>query len=346
MAKTSAKILFFAHDPGGANAIAPLIEQLKKEHDVFIFAKGPALLKLPNSLVLTEKTLKTIMPDFIITGTSANDKTEKLLWNEAKALNIKSMAILDYWSNYGIRFSQYGLSEIEKFDKKCDYLPDYVIVMDKFTKDEMAKDGVPEEIIHPLGNPHFETIIKQSKNVKNVRNNFAKKDEFLITFASEPYIEDYGKGNEKIVLKHLIEAVQGKNVKIIIKLHPKEDFSKYAEFKNMPNIILDKNTPPVETIMASDLIISMTSMFLIEAMILGKNILSYQPNETNPDKFILTKNKMLPFVKDKKDFKNKLINVLNGETYLQYNQSMKFNAIEKITKFVKNRFIREELCRK
>lgn len=339
MAKIMPKILFFAHDPGGANAISPLIESLKKEHEVFVFAKGPALQKLPNAQEFKKDTLKTIMPDLIITGTSANDKTEKLLWQEAKVLNIKSMAILDHWANYGVRFSEYGLSEIEKFKKECKFLPDYIIVMDEFAKQEMAKDGVPEEIIYPLGNPHFETIIKQAKTVKNIRSNFINKNEFLIIFASEPYTEDYGKGNEKKVLKDLIEVVQAKNIKIIIKLHPKEDFSKYAEFKDLPNIILDKNTPPIEAIMASDLIISMTSMFLIEGMILGKNILSYQPNEINPDKFILTHNKMLPFVKDKEDFKEKLLNILNGERYLQYNQGIEFKAIEKIVKF-----IREQLC--
>jgi len=340
-----AKILFFAHDPGGANAIAPLIEPLSKKNEVFIFAKGPALLKLPKAQELKKNTLETIMPDFLITGTSANDKTEKLLWQEAKKLNIKSMAILDHWVNYGIRFSKYGLNEFEKFDKKCEFLPTYICVMDEFAKQEMSKDGVPEEIIYTLGNPHFETIIKQSKNIKDVRNNFANEDEFLITFASEPYIEDYGKGNEKLVLEHLLEATNGKNVKIIAKLHPKEDFSKYAGFQNLPNVVLDKASSPIEVIMASDLVISMTSMFLIEAMILGKNILSYQPNETDSNKFILTRNKILPFVKNKEDFNAKLLNILNGERYLQYNRDMEFNAVEKITNFINNEFTRGELCK-
>lgn len=336
-----AKILFFAHDPGGANAISPLIDPLSKNHEVFVFAKGPALLKIPNAQELEKDTLQKIMPDFLITGTSANDKTEKYLWEETKSLNIKSMAILDHWMNYGIRFSKYGLNEFEKFNKKCDFLPTYICVMDEFAKVEMVKDGVPEEIIHPLGNPHFETIISQAKNVKDVRSNFAKENEFLITFASEPYIEDYGNGNEKIVLEHLIDIVKDKNVKIIVKLHPKEEFSKYAEYEKNSNIILDKNTSPTEVILASDLIISMTSMFLIEAMILNRNILSYQPEEKSPDKFILTRNKMLPFVKDKADFKAKLLNILSGERYLQYNQSIEYDAIYKITKFINDKFTEE-----
>lgn len=332
-----AKIMFFAHDPGGTNAILPLIELFKKELEVYVFAKGPALKKLKNAKEIQEDSLKSVMPDFLITGTSANNKTEKFLWQEAKSLNIKSMAILDHWVNYGIRFSEYGLNEIEKFDKKCTFLPDYIIVMDEFAKQEMINEGVPENIIYPLGNPHFENLIAQSQNVKNVRPDFTKKDEVLITFASEPYMEDYGKGNEKKVLEDLIDLTKDKNIKIVVKLHPKEDFSKYAEYKN---VILDKETSPIEIIMASDLIISMTSMFLIEAMILGKNILSYQPKETNSEKFILTRNKALPFINDKKDFEEKLLNILKGKRYLEYNQSIGFGAIEKIINFING-----ELCK-
>lgn len=338
------KILFFAHDPGGANAIEPLITPLSNSHEVFVFAKGPALSKLPNARELSQNdidsVLQTIKPDFLITGTSANDFTEKKLWQSAKKFNIKSMAILDHWINYGIRFSKFALSEIEKFDKKCEFLPDFICVMDKFAKEEMAKDGVPAEIIYPMGNPHFEKLIEQSKTVKNVRENFAKEDDFLITFASEPYTEDYGKGNEKQVLRDLIELTEDKKTKIVVKLHPKEDFAKYAEFESHSNIILDKTTPPFEIIMASDLIISMTSMFLIEAMILSRPILSYQPNEINPEKFILTRNKILPFVNNKEYFKEKICNILNNKQPLRYNHNIEFNIIENIIEFID-----EALCK-
>lgn len=335
-----AKIMFFANDPGGANAIFPLIEPISQEHEVFIFAKGLALIKLPHSQELKGDTLKSIMPDFLITGTSANDKTEKYLWQEAKILNIKTMAILDHWVNYGIRFSKYGLNEIEKFDRKCNFLPNFICAMDELAKQELINDGVPKEIILPFGNPHFEQLIKKSKNIINLRSTFAREDELLVTFASEPYIEDYGKGNEKIVLEHLLEIIEHKNIKIIIKLHPKEDISKYSEFKELANIIIDKNTTPIEAIIMSDLIISMTSMFLIEAMLLGKNILSYQPNEIDSNKFILTRNKILPFINNKKALEQEFNKIINDKEYLSYNHSIECNTVKKIINF-----INRELCK-
>src|SRR5574344_1028646 len=127
------KIMFYANDPGGANAIKPLLNPLEGENDIFIYGNNSALKILPNCKEYN-KNMKKIMPDIVITGTSANEFTEKIIWEESKKLDIKTIAILDHWCNYGVRFSKYGLNEIEKFDKKCDFLPDYIIVMDNFAK--------------------------------------------------------------------------------------------------------------------------------------------------------------------------------------------------------------------
>lgn len=335
------KIMFFAHDPGGANAIKPLIEPLKKEHEVVVSAKGPAVQKLDCDSVIGGGglTLSEVMPDILITGTSANDFTEKELWREAKSLGIKSMAILDHWVNYGIRFSKYGLKDVEKFDKKCDYLPDYIIVMDEFAKSEMIKDGVPGNIIYPLGNPHFQNIRNHAETLPDIRTKFAGKDDILITYASEPYIEDYGKGEEINVLKDLADIVKDENVKILVKLHPKESLEKYAAFAGK-NVILDKESSPLEVIKASDIVISMTSMFLIEALILSKNVLSYQPKETSPDKFILTKNGALPFINNKEDFNIKLHKMFTNKSQLNYDNKVNFDGIDKVVKFVE-----EQICK-
>lgn len=337
-----AKYLFFANDPGGANAIFPLIEPLKKNNEVFIYAKGSALSKLPNAIELKEQDiksfLKTINPDCIITGTSANDFTEKYLWETAKNLNIKSMAILDYWSNYGIRFSEYGTKDIEKYnsDRKIKYLPDYIIVMDEFAKSEMIKEGIDKKRIYPLGNPHFSTIKKLAKNipVNKIRQHFTKNSEdYIITFASQPYTEDYGKGNEiqvLIDLQNIIRKIK-KNISIVVKMHPKEDISKY---KGFDNIYIDTQTNPIDLIMASDLIVSLTSMFLVESMILEKNVISYQPNEIDKNKFVFTKNDTLDFINTKEKFEIKVNEQIENPKILCKNLDVNEDAVKTIIKFL------------
>ena len=319
------KIIFFAHDPGGANALAPLIAPLSVEHAVFVFAGGPALSMLPGAEELPKNALKTIRPDFLITGTSGNDKTEKQLWPEARSLNIKSMAILDHWVNYGIRFSKWGLREIGEYGTigKPDIFPDYISVMDEFAKGEMIKEGIPEKIIFPLGNPHFEAIL-------NRENTSRKKtgQKYVITFASEPYSEDYGRGYEKEVLRDLIEFSKDKDIELIVKLHPKENISKYKEFAD--EATLDTTTPARDIILRSDLVVSMTSMFLIEAYILNRRILSYQPHEQDSSKFILTRNKTLPFLNNKQDF----FEHLDSKQPLSRHWDISFDGIKNNIKFI------------
>ena len=59
-------VLFYAHDAGGANAIAPLIPHFEERE---VFAGGPAFNILPGAIKLPENALNGIKPDFILTRT-------------------------------------------------------------------------------------------------------------------------------------------------------------------------------------------------------------------------------------------------------------------------------------
>ena len=65
-----------------------------------------------------------------------------------------------------------------------------------------------------------------------------------------------------------------------------------------------------------------------------RTILSYQPNEIDSNKFILTRNKILPFINNKKSLKKNLLNILIKENSLSYNHNIQFNSIDKIISFV------------
>lgn len=331
------KVMFFAHDPGGANAIAPLADAVAKEHKVFVFAKGPALGRLKNAQELPESALKTLTPELLVTGTSANDLTERALWLEARSLGIKSIAIVDHWVNYGIRFSKYRAKEIDRFHQDPDIFPDFIVVMDDFAKGEMIKDGVPEGIIRVLGNPHFEYLKKQAAQVKNVRPLLASRDEFLVIFLSESYTEDFGQGNEKLALRDLMDFSREERIKVMIKLHPKEKREKYTEYPDSFIVPLDISMP--ELLTASDLVVSMTSMGLIEAWAMGKKLLSYQPGEVDKAKIILTRNGAIPFINSKEEFFKSMKAVTQGHLMPACSWTIDLNGIQNNI-----RFINEVLC--
>jgi hypothetical protein len=325
-----AKIMFFAHDPGGANAIAPLIHEFK---EVFVFGKGPALEILPDACRLPETALKNYRPDFLITGTSCNDFTERYLWKESRDLGIKSMAILDLWISYGVRFSRFGTKDLHLFKKNCEYLPDYVCVMDEIAKEDMINDGVPENIILPFGNPHFEYI-----NLKALESNaIAKKEKSkdqVITFASQPFDDIFRRNSEIIALEDLIKIFAScTDVTIKIRKHPKEPADKFKKYLTH-NIMIDDSDSLTSSLAQSDIIISVNSMLLIEAMFFHKKILSYQPKAVDMNDFILTRNKTLPFITNTHDFKNYLLKLLKSNDCCYEIKFPISNIIARIKNFV------------
>ena len=334
-----AKILFFAHDPGGANAINPLIPLLKQRgYDVIVRGDGSALNILSDVEQFTGDTdalIKEIRPDFVITGTSAADMTEKNLRKSARKAGIKCMAILDAWVNYN-RFTKYSCNELKENGRynETEFLPDYFIVMDEFAKQEAVKEGIPSEIIYPIGNPHFKNIRDSfdNLNTEELRKNLLNGKEKLVVWASECLIEDYGTGMELESLKDVIELMP-ENVQLVVKPHPREKEDKFDGFGGL-KIVRDITSR--EAIKSADIVMSMTSMVLIESIIGGKPCISYQKGADNKDKFILTKIGALPFINDKIKLREEFNTILRDK---KGNSSFTINysAAENIIKFMEDK---------
>lgn len=307
------KILLFSRDPGGANTVIPLVLALRKKgNEVRLLGKDMALEKYSKAglegidiagLVseISQGAIKDFLlsekPDFIITGTSASDVTEKYIWKAAENLNIPSFAILDQWINYGIRFSRYSIAAIEEYRKAIshEYLPTRILVMDEFAKEEAIIDGIEPSKILVTGQPYFETLLKEKGKITSNRLGEIKRklnlkdDDFIVTFASEPVSIDYANTDywgftEKTIFSELLEGVKKissmleKRISIIIRPHPREDEDSFNEMiiglGERINIVVDRNSSSIELISLSDVVAGMSSMFLIEALILDKPVLS------------------------------------------------------------------------
>ena len=154
------KILLFARDPGGANTVIPLHHPLVSQgYHVLLYGKDTALDKYRNAGLsfadIRERLGDTLIPDWldflgeekpdlIITGTSAEDPSEKHLWEAARSQGIPSAAILDQWENYGIRFSPYPVSKSHLYEKDPShpYLPDHILVMDNVAAQAFSDLGI------------------------------------------------------------------------------------------------------------------------------------------------------------------------------------------------------------
>lgn len=342
------RILLFGCDPGGSNTVIPLVKPLRKKgYDVRLYGKGVALERYhianlkSNNINDTinefkpenvENFIREEHPDFLITGTSAEDFTERYLWKACEHLNVPSFAILDQWVNYGIRFSPWGLSNCSQYEAAPNhpFIPSRIIVMDDFAKDEMnCLCGINRDRILPLGQPYFETILKQWEAllpVKDLRKNYEiTRDEFIVTFVSEPLSHDYGETpdhgefygfTERTIFRHVRNAFlriaerTGKKIHLIVKLHPRESSSNYDDLIDhiLPGITIStiKSGLSMDLIHISNLVCGMSSMMLIEAAIVGKPIISVLIGLKKENPFVLDRRGVIRSVLSESDLDKSL----------------------------------------
>ena len=141
-------VLAICGDPGGAAATAPVLLELRTDPRVMVkvFAYKQALPFWQNrglevspldehmSPAQVEELMRSVNPDLVFAGTSVNGvDLEKQFIARARALNIPSCSLLDFWSNYRARFADESGS--------LSFFPNKIAVMDQRARTEMIAAG-------------------------------------------------------------------------------------------------------------------------------------------------------------------------------------------------------------
>ncbi|MBY0449742.1 MAG: hypothetical protein K2X01_03865 [Cyanobacteria bacterium] len=374
--KPAPTILLFACDPGGANALLPLQEGLEKAgYNLLWFGKNQAFDLFSNAGIPVEylsvssasavhsnavahslhQLLIATTPQIVITGTSAEDDTEKKLWEACSQQNIPSVAILDSWVNYGIRFSAFPVSRMAEFEKNPEltYQPSRVFVMDEEAKRQLCKIGIAKEKITVTGQPYFQKLRNTMTTERrrwardyvrellksNCPNSVegSKQRDILVTFASQPlsqmYDIDYLGYSEKTIFSHCLEALneasqrlpEGSKITFLVWLHPKEvaeeetvhwfeeashNFTSDRLSVCIGQKIITKSLTVWDLIVASDLVLGMTSMMLVETYLLSRPFLSVQIGLDRENDFVLSQRGLGESVLDSLTLVRKLSSIL------------------------------------
>ena len=262
----------------------PVVSSLINRGDfVYGVAAGPAVLIAKQkglsahdaanfSNDALKKELTIIRPDIFLAGTSSGDSIDKKIFGLIP--QVPSVYVLDFWSNYRMRFSTDG--------NDLAYLPNAICVMDELARSEMLDEGFPDDRINVTGNPHIEHF---TEGVTTDHENL-----FEILFISQPVKEIDGSQygfDEYIVLDHLSHAVKKlpQMYRLSIRLHPKENARKYDKFVDT-RVALDDAKTLEESLSKAGLVVGMFSPVLIQAAAAGKKVLSYQPGLTKTDPLI------------------------------------------------------------
>lgn len=354
------KIFFFARDPGGLNAVFPVYKEIKNFFEPLIYAKDFALQRLraegipvidiDQECLMEEEEiyhfLKRVNPHAIVTGTSLDDYTERYLWKAAERLHIKSYAILDQWMNLGIRFSEYTYAEEElykKYHEHC-YLPYRVLVMDELARRMLIEDGVDGNRIVVTGQPHFETVYAKYQQVSGVYD----EKYWNVVFVSEPISNDYDRNNkeklywgynEKTVFQQLYDCLLRqadflpKDIRLIIRPHPREDINSWKEIVQTLNskhitIELDAQNGSFAILKSADIVCGMSSMFLLEAVICEKPILSIEIGLCRENPFVLDKAGICHSVLTEEDLSLQLMQMFKRLQGTEKKEMLEFKFVE------------------
>lgn len=310
------KVLAAAKDAGGANAIAPVLKRLiampGMEVCAMAYAQSQPIFdgyRLPlkpleayakaggvgsNLRELACRILEIEHPDILLVGTSWGPSLDKELVVEGNERGIPTVAVLDMWSYYRERFGWLHEPILQ-------YLPTALAVMDELAYAEAIAAGIPTDRMTITGQPYFDDLERRLCSDEVTQEGRRLKEEWgegrsVVLFASEAISRDFPHGSpwyrgytERDALDALLTVVSEMNdaVSLVIRLHPQETPEPFrARFSGSQHPIIIKDVPGPASIAAADVVVGMASMFLLEAALVGKPVVSFQPSLNGPDGFI------------------------------------------------------------
>lgn len=299
-------------DPGGANAVAPILKLLEHQPRVTVRAlayneasslwaeQGIPVQALPSE-VSREAIISILSEDsvgLLLTGTSMNSvELEKQFIAASHEVGLPSLAVLDFWSNYRSRFSDSNGNLV--------YLPDRIAIMDNDARNEMVKEGIDSSLLVVTGQPAFDDLRSFYEAFTTERRLFIREelglggDDLVVLFASQPLADLCGTDpsnprypgyDERKVLTSLIAALEkimarvGRPITLVIRPHPRESLHTFSEYgSDSVRISISNKSLGRDVAMAVDLVTGMSTNLLLEACYLGCIVVSLQPGLCLPD---------------------------------------------------------------
>jgi CDP-Glycerol:Poly(glycerophosphate) glycerophosphotransferase len=367
------RILVFSRDPGGTNAIMPLIEPLRAlGNEVSVFGKdaAPSIYRkqkidcsdicdsIPSGTQEeTDEFVRRTRPHLIVTGTSSEDFTERHLWKAAERADITSFAVLDQWTNYRLRLIAEGCDPMNAASELI--VPSFFFIMDEFARREMSVLGIDREKLVVSGQPFFDYIRKTAdrfttQEIEKLRRELTEsKDGHVLVFASQPIAsihrkngmaEDYWGYTEETVLNSVVRCLSklteemATKVTLVLRLHPKDEAHVYenalAALPNSIKVVVDRETDSSLLLKASDLIIGMFSMLLLEAAILERRFISVQIGLRRENPLIFDRMGLVRSILTEQELEETLRGILSGKNREFPNLTFEFGATERITNYL------------
>ena len=267
-------IAVVAHDAGAANHIKSWVQTgYIDAGKVNLYVTGPAE-KIFSNIVTKAKcnnlTDTLFGVSLLISGTGVPTSFEHDARVLASKNKIKTVAVIDHWTNYNARFSRAG----------CEVLPDEIWVVDEYAL-VLAKIAFPTLNIYLHRNDYIELQVQEI--------NLCRKHESSqnVLFLMEPVPEKWCGSDlpgEIQALDYLVSNLNklglGEDIVIAIKPHPADQIGKYnyllARYKHL-QLHIEDNLTLSQLIAWADLVVGCQTYALVVAAKAGKKVISSIP---------------------------------------------------------------------
>lgn len=308
MNRDAPSLLFCASDAGGARQLQPVIEEASKREwscavlcsavtEPLFAQSNIAAERLPlTSIDEAERLLRDRGVQVLVVGTTGTIGSERYLTAAARICGIRSMAILDEWYNYALRFR-------DEEGNLTKFLPDVICVQDELSRKLALQEGLPGSILRITGSPDLAELtlrarafLKHPPPPPAVLTAHTKIPSIL--FLSQPLLRAYGKepgksGTSGTFLGYQEETVRqdladilsgtGSSVLVLEKLHPSEGYKKPPRTAHHVLWKVEEGSDDLwPLLLHADVIIGMNTMALLQAAVLGRCPFSYQPHAFDP----------------------------------------------------------------
>ena len=287
------KVFVVSGDAGGAQCVHAVCHELRRRNaalEAWVYGPGHGVFQdgakrlpeAPTSPEAAREMLSAFEPDVLLLGTSVNKREdEKVFLKSARTLGIPSIAVLDFWSNYHGRFAT------RPAPSPLDALPDRIAVMDGSAARDLEALGIPSDRIAVTGQPAFDRLHETPPSpgeIRSLRESMGcGSDQRLVLFASQPFRElatQHGMApvpfDEIDLAQTVLASVHEIDACLWIRPHPREASAKFRPLADQGAIVATTGSS-IQALHAADDVVGMSSVFLLEAGILGKRVLSLQP---------------------------------------------------------------------
>ncbi len=268
-------IVVVAHDAGAVNHIIAWLKKFGHE-EVYPYVRGPAMKAwsdaFPIASIRSDLNSDILQSCVMITGTGWASSFEHDARVMASKLGIRSIAVVDHWTNYRERF----------IFNSCEQLPDEIWVTDKYAFNlALELFGSLKIVLMPnsyLEQQLVEISASESKQEKGVTN---------LLYVLEPIRNSWGPdlhNGEFMGLDffkenlHHIESLE--KLKIKLRPHPSDALGKYdmwiSNQKNI-DITLDDSTSLAAAIAWSHIVVGCQTYAMVVALAAGKRVYSSVP---------------------------------------------------------------------